>query len=422
MRFNLRITKNSNQLAFFIVPIALLLLVDNILSFIIPINIEETVQSNFLTGLILGASALVGFFSDILLPPFLKNLSWKIQFLITIILALFFPVLAALGSIYGLVWLFFLISILWGLYYEFMIFAEEDFVVEEEKQTNYSRDWGILSSVNVFTNIIGPIIASSLLLFPILNYTAILVGLLLIAVVYTVSIFGVKIHEKDVAVTSIKPSRIRLTKSIFKEFHMWKELSSDMYPLLILYFMICWVDMTFFVLGGVFGIEMQGENGMEWVILMLYNVPVMIVSIIVAKLAIRKKKKLYAIIALLVGSIVFALMGLFEGNNYLVYLTVFIASISIAFASPLAKAVLSDITKRADGNGRYVLGLYNGVGSIACFISPMIMGLIADNIGYYKMFSVMGLIGIVVSIILLIITPKKIRLNQIELKKIEDSV
>jgi sugar phosphate permease len=52
----------------------------------------------------------------------------------------------------------------------------------------------------------------------------------------------------------------------------------------------------------------------------------------------------------------------------------------------------------------------------------MIMGLIADNIGYYKMFSVMGLIGIVVSIILLIITPKKIRLNQIELKKIEDSV
>jgi MFS family permease len=416
----LSISKGTSILALFSVPIALVLLSDNILSFIVPIAIENTVKSNLVTGLILGFSSLVGMFSDYIFPSILKDLSWKAQFLATIILALFFPIISAFGTIYSLVWVFIIISILWGIYYELLIFSEEDFMVEEEQQKDYSKDWSILMSLNVVTNIIGPIIASSFLLLAVWEYTFILVGLVVVAVIYTVIVFGVEIKDNSIH----KPKKLkkhRLSADLFREFAMWKELAKETVPVLILYFMLSWIDMTFFVLGGIFGVELQGEGGMEWIVVLLYNIPTILVSFIVVKSNIRHRKKFWGTIALLLGCSLFSLMAFAQNSKVLVIAIILSGSVAIAFAWPLSKAVLSDISKRADKYGTHVMGLYNAVGSFACFISPIIMGYIADQIGYYKMFSIMGVIGVVLATYLLITTPKKLKLNHQQLDKIDAS-
>jgi len=353
----LNVSKGTSILALFAVPIALVLLSDNILSFIVPIAIENTVKSNFVTGLIMGFSSLVGMFSDYIFPSILKDLSWKAQFFVTIILALFFPIISAFGTIYGLVWVFIIISILWGIYYELLIFSEEDFMLEEERPKDYSKDWSILMSLNVITNIIGPIIASSFLLLAVWEYTFILVGFIVVALIYTVIIFGVKIGDNSSqAHQKVKPHR--LSADLFREFVVWKELAREMVPVLVLYFMLCWIDMTFFVLGGIFGVELQGGGGMEWIVILLYNIPTILASLIVIKSGIRHRKKFFGTISLLIGSIFFSLMVFAQDSKALVIVIILSGSITISFAWPLSKAVLSDISKRAGKYGANVMGLY----------------------------------------------------------------
>jgi len=220
---NLRLHRGTSVLALFSVPVALVLLSDNILSFIIPINLEEVTGSNFLTGLIIAFSSLVGLFSDYLFPPFLKNISWKMQFLLSGIMALFLPIIATLGKIYSSAWLFLIASIIWGIYYELLIFSEEDFMVEEENKSDYSKDWSILSSMHFITNVIGPIIASAFILMPIWQYTFVLIGFVAVGLIYTLSIFGFEFThiDEDNKLTG-KAKRHKFNLELFREIKIWK--------------------------------------------------------------------------------------------------------------------------------------------------------------------------------------------------------
>ena len=413
------------MLALFSLPIALILMSDNILSFIVPIEIGKVVHSNLLTGSILGFSSLVGLFSDYLFPSFLKNLSWKVQFIVAVIMALFFPIISALGIIYSSIWLFLMVSILWGVYYELLIFSEEDFIVEEEEKREYSKDWSVLMSMNVFTNILGPIFASILIILPVWNFTTILVALVVIGLIYSLTVFGFEIiHPENKDDESIKKitRRHRLTAELFREFKLWKEFLKDMLPILLLVFFLNWIDMTFFVWGGLFGVQLVGTNGLEWIIIVLYNIPTILIMFLLLKKPVERKKKLYATIALLLAGICFGLVGLFKNLGLLVLIPLTTGAFAIAFSWPLVRAAISDITKRAGIYKTNMMGVYNAVGSFACFISPIIMGYIADGLGYYTMLSIMGIMAITIAIVLLVIMPRKIRVKHQELDRIDASL
>ena len=418
----LKLNKSTSILALFTLPVALILLSDNILSFIVPIEIGKVVNSNLLTGVILGFSSLVGLFSDYLFPPFLKNLSWKVQFIAAVIMALFFPIISALGIIYSSIWLFFMVSILWGIYYELLVFSEEDFMVEEETKREYSKDWSVLMSLNVFTNIIGPIIASVLVILPVWNFTTILVFIVIIALIYSLTIFGFQIkHPESTDENSVKEitKRHRFRGELFREMKLWKEFLKEMLPILILTFFLNWLDMTFFVLGGLFGIKLVGTNGLEWIVVVLYNLPTILIAIFLVKKPIERKKKLYSTVALLFAGIAFSLVAFFSNLGLLVLLPIVTGAFAIAFSWPLSKAAVSDITRRAGIYKTNVMGIYNAISSLACFISPIVMGYIADSYGYYIMITIMGVISIVVAILLLVIMPKRINVKHLELEKID---
>jgi len=418
MRRILNFSKEKTSIVQFMVPIILILISDNILSFIVPITLNSIVGSSFIVGLIVGLSSLVGLFSDFIFPSVLKSLSWKIQFLVTIILALFFPIISALGSIYGVVWIFVLVSILWGIYYELLIFSEEDFVNTEEVPRDYSRDWSLLLSLNVVTNISGPIVGSALLLLPVWNYTFALVGLVVIALVYTVAVFGVQVYDKNIAEIPRK-RKLGLSRELFRELKLWKEIARESVPFLIMYFVLNWVDMTFFVLGGIFGIELQGNSGMEWIVLIVYHLPSIVATIVIFRSGIYRKKKLYAIFALIIGGVFFSLLGFVGGNKTVVLGLIFAGSVAIGFAWPLSKSILSDLGRRAGPYKKQFMGLYNATASVACCTAPSIMGLIADSIGYYWMFSIMGVTCIIVGVLLLSIVPKRILVMHQKLEAVD---
>ena len=85
---------------------------------------------------------------------------------------------------------------------------------------------------------------------------------------------------------------------------------------------------------------------------------------------------------------------------------------------PLDDAIFSDLQERLREKDIYLIGLSQAAYSIAYIIAPSIMGFIADRVGYNSMFSFLGIFAFVIGIILLIVTPKKLRLPQKELSKV----
>jgi MFS family permease len=70
--------------------------------------------------------------------------------------------------------------------------------------------------------------------------------------------------------------------------------------------------------------------------------------------------------------------------------------------------------------GKHMVGLSGSTVSVAYIIGPILAGLISSYVGEKNTFVVMGIVMIIVAVILLVVTPKKLRLPQIEIKTWED--
>src|SRR5690606_32454393 len=80
-----------------------------------------------------------------------------------ILVAFLFPILIAFGYTYNLAVFFILGAIVWGIYYELLSFAMQNYIVLSGNKETYSSLWGIASLIMSVCFIVGPIIASNLL-------------------------------------------------------------------------------------------------------------------------------------------------------------------------------------------------------------------------------------------------------------------
>ena len=82
----------------------------------------------------------------------------------------------------------------------------------------------------------------------------------------------------------------------------------------------------------------------------------------------------------------------------------------------MTEAVYSDITERMGYEGKHMMGLSSSTLSLAYIIGPVMAGGIAQLVGERLTFSVMGILMALVALILLIVTPRKLRLPQSEIQ------
>jgi len=98
---------------------------------------------------------------------------------------------------------------------------------------------------------------------------------------------------------------------------------------------------------------------------------------------------------------------------------VFLSSIAISISYPLIEGVYSDIVARMGKEKKEMIGLTSSVVNISYVVWPPIAGLITTRVGERMTFGVVGAITVVTAIILIFVTPKKLRLPQEEIKKWE---
>jgi MFS family permease len=418
--FNSPRKKPIHAILLFCLPLFFLLLADSTMSYIFPILVENNVNSNLFLGIIMALSSISGIICDFTFPQILKGRTWKFQLTVAIILAVFFPIFTHLGAAFAIIVFFIMASLIWGTYYEFMSFAQQNFIVDEEKTSEYSKDWGIIYFIYEVTFIIGPILGSLLLnellttSNAILNFFQILSLILCVLILLKVPGF----HTRKNKLLPIENKTVTHF-NMLRELKYWRTLGKKIWPIIICGITITSVSATYWTIGGLFGQQVAGESGLGWLIIILFSAPMLIGSLILARISIRQRKKRLSNISLMVGGILMSGIYFVQNNNILLFIIIALSSFTLSFAGPLNDAVYSDLLDRMGKSRLHLVGLSKANASLAYIIAPMLSGYLADSLGYHATFAIVGVCAAVIGFTLILVTPRKLKLPQKELGELD---
>lgn len=379
---------------------------DALLSFWAPNLMQQKLGSPALMGAVLGFSSLVGLLADLVLPQIIKGISVKKLLTLAIVLGIVFSSLLLVGLSLSTILIFLVSMAVWGMYYEFLIFGSQQFVAGTVPLVSHAGAWAIIGVFRNLAYFLGPLMAAWLAIKGewYIGLTAIVLATLALGL----NFLGKKTHEIK---TEIDLRHI----NIFGEAKRWKVLFARIWPVIIISLVMGLIDATFWSTGAVFSEKLSRQNFWGGWFLPLYQLPSLFIGFIVAKWGIYKGKKKLSELFLLLSGIVLTFLGLREEIIWLLSL-VFISSALLAVFYPLIEGVYSDIVGRMGREKRHLIGFSSAAVSVAYIIGPVLSGFITSRVGERMTFSYLGAFIVAVAIILLLTTPKKLKLPQEEIK------
>lgn len=199
------------------------------------------------------------------------------------------------------------------------------------------------------------------------------------------------------------------------EFKHWLTLSHHIWPILIISLVLGFIDSTFWTVGTVWTVKLSQINPWGTWLLSFYLLPFICIGFPLANLKIEHGKKKLAEKFLGISGLFFAGMALHENLSWQLAM-VALASSALAVCYPMLQGAYSDLIARMGKEKKEMIGLTSSATNISYVIWPTIAGLISLKVGERLTFSYLGMGIIVVSIILLLVTPKKLELPQKEIK------
>ena len=406
-----RVFKDEASLKVYTLGVILLFvyLADAILSYWVPNFIENTFQSSIMMGLIISFSSIIGFGSDIFFPQVLRVTKVGRLIGLGIITSLLFSVLLFKVTFTPTVLILLVAMAVWGIYYELLGFGEQQFIADAIPLKSHTSAWGILTIFRSLAYFFGPLLAG----FIILNgETLPLIAAFLLTSIGLMILFLTKNkHER--------PMQIEVREvNLIRELTHWKALFIHVWPVIVMSTFIGIIDATFWTTGAVWTEALSTRNFWGSLFLPLYTLPSLFMGIVIARWGIVSGKKRLSEKFLLFSGLFLVLLGV-SSSIFLQLFFVFISSILLSAAFPLVDAVYSDIVARMGRERRHLIGLSRSTISIAYIVGPILAGFIANAVGASLTFSVVGFFAFLVSVILLLTTPKKLRLPQVEIHEWE---
>lgn len=182
-----------------------------------------------------------------------------------------------------------------------------------------------------------------------------------------------------------------------------------MIAVLIFYILLGCFDGFFWTLGPLVADSLHESTAFGGLFLTGYYLPVLVVTWIAGTLSSKYGKKRTAYIFMILGSLVLTTIGIFS-NPIIIIAIVFIFASFSGIAWPSIKGASADYISETPKYEKEIEGLTDLANNIGYIIGPIIAGILADKIGNIQSFSVLGIAGVIVSYIILRITPKKIHI------------
>ena len=382
------------------------LLGDAILSFWVPNLLQNSLKSATVMGFIMSFSSVVGLGTDLVLPQLLKGISVKNLSILAFVTSIIFSISLIEANYLPIMALFLFAMAVWGIYYEFIGFAEQQFVADSVPLKIRSGAWGIIRIFRDLAYFLGPMISGWLLargqVYP--GIFAIIFTLIGFVILY----FSKKTQERPV---EIDIKQVNFTK----ELEHWGVLFKHVWPILILSIFLGLIDSFFWTTGAVWTEKLAQKSFWGSMFLPLYTLPALFMGFIVAKLKIYKGKKRLSIKFLFFAGIFLALIGVCDVITWQLVM-VFLSSLMLSVVYPLTDGVYTDIVARMGRERKHMIGLSNSTSSIAYIIGPIMAGLISSSFGEKNTFVIMGVATVFISTILYFLTPRKLKVPQSEIK------
>ncbi len=406
-------SRPKHQLWYFVLGFFFIFVADSVITYSFPILVERQLRSNVLMGLVLAASSVVGILCDYFFPLIFRRNQWRMFYFVGMQLLVVFAVALDLGSVWGAGVLFFLASAIWGVYYELFLFSQQDFVVSEEKKSSYSRDWGVIMAAWQAALIVGPLVSDFLIRrgWPLTPIALVFMGFATVAIVPISHLnHG---HQKPERVSKIG------TGKLLKELLYWKVLGKATISVLIMGFGLNMIQALYQVIGGLYGEELFNSPGLGSLLVVAFNASMVPATVVFSFLTVKSGKKMKATWFFTLSGLILTLVAPVARWPIAVLAVVVVSSFVNSFAWPLMEAVYSDLLERAGKSQLHLLGLQRFFSSLAFVFGPVIFGWAADLTSYAFTFSMGGWVLFGLGVLLWFITPRKVRIPQHELAKVE---
>jgi len=374
------------------------------MSFIAPVILEHRLGAANM-GLILATSSMAGTVTDFLFAKIFGGRRASFFIKIMLALAAFFPISFL---VYQSIPSFIFAMIIWGVYFEAMIFSIYHTVHQTVPAKDHVWAWGTITTVRNIGWVAGPLLAGYLDGYN--SSYPIIFSLASFSVAIFLFLFQKKNHPQ-IKVVSIKK---RKSHGFIQELKIWFVCAKVFWPLLFLMLMFQIIDSTFFSIGPVFAEDLQGLSHLGGLFIAMYTVPSLIFGILTGYFARPWGKKRAAFLAGIVAGIGLIAMSQ-AGSVEWILATTFFASMGMAIIYPELSAVFEDFVARGKKAGNDIVGLTAVVSSISYIIGPIVNGFLAEKVGTQAVFGLWGWIIVIFSVIALFTVKRKLHLPQQEL-------
>lgn len=378
---------------------------DAIFSYWVPVTAERTLGGSLVMGLVVSFSSIAGFIADIVIPQLLKGTSVKRLIAYAIVANLMFGGLLAVTTLRPWVAVWLTAMAVWGVYYDLLGFANQQFVAETASVEQRPGAWAVMRVFSALAYLLGPIVASAL----IFKGDMVVVGVAaMITVTGSVIFASLKMQQK---VVDIPMEEINL----FRELEHWWKLLRHVWPIIVVSLMLGFVDATFWTVGAVWSEHLLEKSWLGSLFLPMYTLPSLFMGFVVMKSGIYKGKKRKGIKFMIISGII--LIGIALNQNIFWQLgVVLVSSCLLSVTYPLIDAVYSDILARMGSERKHLIGLGDSALNLAYVGGPIIAGFLAQFAGERLTFGIVGAMTAVAGSLLLMLTPRKIKLPQSEIK------
>ncbi|MBN2052985.1 MFS transporter [Candidatus Woesearchaeota archaeon] len=378
---------------------------DGIISYFTPIVITDAGISESLMGIIIGSSSIAGMFFDFLLCYIIRKPSYRRIYLSMFIFSLLYP-LFLWGS--KAIIMYFIAMALWGFYYDLFHIGSFDFVSKKTKESEHTSSFGVMNVFSSLGYLLAPVIAA----FFASKYITIkpyIIGwvFLGIAFVFYIILLLIGKNKQNTKETKDKEDNTKSHSNFFKELHLWKKIGVSTLPVLLLILTLNIIDSFFWTIGPLISENISELGELGGLFLASYQLPSLLVGWFAGNVTAKLGKKKTAFISLLIGSLIFS-MFFFVAPSILLIIITFCASFFIGLAWPAVNGAFADYISEAPKVDKEIETIEDAFINLGYIVGPVIAGFAGEYLGYVQTFGWMGVGGVIIAIILLKVTPRKI--------------
>jgi MFS family permease len=195
------------------------------------------------------------------------------------------------------------------------------------------------------------------------------------------------------------------------EVKIWSKIGKILLPVLFLTFFLNFFDAFFWTIGPLVAESLAGVHRFAGLFMVAYTLPALLVGWFVGVFTRRFGKKHTAFMSLFVGSLLLSLL-FFIKNPIIMMVEIFVSSLFMAMSWPAINGTYADYISETVQYEKEIEGLEDFYTNLGYIFGPIISGFVADRLGNINAFVLLGLAGILISITLLLFTPKKIVLKK----------